>query len=281
MHATVKPLTAVKLGLNEDFAMQNTIATGKNFKMLARMGYLSRGAVYLVIGGLALLAAFGSGGETTNSKGAIIKITQQPFGELLLVLLIIGLVGYVIWRFIQSVKDTDDHGTSAKGMAIRIALFISAVTHAALAVWALKLLLMDDNGSGGGTEFLSSTPGKWLFTIAGAAMIGAGIAHIYKGWAARFQKYMDIPPQQCQWAKPVCQVGLIARGVVWCIVGWFFIYSAMIAGGNEVKGIADALDFLRQQNYGSLLFTLTAAGLFCFGVYSVLEAFYRRINLKA
>lgn len=262
--------------------MDNTIATGKNFKMLARMGYLSRGAVYLVIGGLALLAAFGSGGETTNSKGAIIKITQQPFGELLLALLIIGLIGYVIWRLIQSIKDTDDHGTSAKGMAIRIALFISAITHAALALWALKLLVMDSSGgSDSGSQFLSSTPGKWLFTIAGAAMIGAGIAHIYKGWAARFQKYMDIPRQQCQWAKPVCQIGLIARGVVWCIVGWFFIYSAMIAGGTEVKGVADALEFLRQQNYGSWLFSLTAAGLFCFGIYSVLEAFYRRINMQA
>lgn len=260
--------------------MGNTIATGKNFKKLAQMGYLSRGAVYLVIGGLALLAAFGSGGETTSSKGAIIAITQQPFGEFLLALLIIGLVGYVIWRFIQSVKDTDDHGTSMKGMAIRTALFISAITHAALALWALKMLVTDENSSQSRPEFLSSSLGKWLFILVGVAMIGAGIAHLYKGWAAKFQKYMDIPPQQRQWAKPVCQIGLMARGVVWCIVGWFFIYSAMIAGSTEVKGVADALNFLRDQNYGSWLFSLTAAGLFCFGIYSVLEAFYRRIEVR-
>jgi len=261
--------------------MDNTIATGKNFKMLARMGYLSRGAVYLVIGGLALFAAFGSGGGTTNSKGALIKITQQPFGELLLALLIIGLVGYVIWRFVQAVKDTDDHGTSAKGMTIRIALFISGVTHGLLALWALKLLLMNDSSSqSNGSQFLSSTAGMWIFGIAGAAMIGAGIAHIYKGWKAKFEKYVDIPPQHCQWAKPVCRIGLMARGVVWCIVGWFFIYSATISRGPEVKGIADALNFLRAQNYGSWMFSLAAAGLFCFGVYSVLEAFYRRINMN-
>jgi hypothetical protein len=261
--------------------MGNTIATGKNFKKLAQMGYLSRGAVYLVIGGLALLAAFGSGGETTSSKGAILTITHQPFGEFLLALLIIGLVGYVIWRFIQSVKDTDDHGTSMKGMVVRGALLISAITHAALAVWALKLLLMDESGgSKSSPEFLSSTLGKWLFILTGAAMIGAGFAHLYKGWTAKFQKYMDIPPQQSQWAKPVCQIGLMARGVVWCIVGWFFIYSAMIAGSQEVKGVADALNFLHQQNYGTWLFGLTAAGLFCFGIYSVLEAFYRRINVQ-
>lgn len=260
--------------------MGKTIATGRNFKTLAKMGYLSRGAVYLVIGGLALLAAFGSGGEMTDSKGAIMTLTQQPFGELLLALLIIGLVGYVIWRVIQSVKDTDNHGTSAKGMTIRVALFISAISHAALALWALKLLVMHDNSSQNRAEFLSSALGKWLFIIAGLAMIGAGIAHLYKGWTAKFQKYVEIPQQHRSWAKPVCQIGLMARGVVWCIVGWFFIYSAMIAGGSEVKGIADALEFLRQQNYGSWLFSLTAAGLFCFGIYSVLEAFYRRIEVR-
>jgi len=44
-----------------DFTMQTKIATGNNFKALAKMGYLSRGAVYLVIGGLAVLAAVGYG----------------------------------------------------------------------------------------------------------------------------------------------------------------------------------------------------------------------------
>ena len=60
------------------------IATSKNFKTLARMGYGARGVVYLMIGGLALLTAFGEGGKTTDSRGAITEIMQQPFGEILL-----------------------------------------------------------------------------------------------------------------------------------------------------------------------------------------------------
>ena len=256
-----------------------SVATGKNFKNLARLGYMSRGAVYLVIGGLALLAAFGKGGQTTDSKGAITTIVNQPFGEILLVLLILGLGGYAVWRFTQALKDTDFHGTSAKGMAIRIGLFISGATHALLAIWALKLLLGDGGQGSQDAGFLASTTGQWIIGGIGVGVIAAGIAHIIKGWTAKFERYMTIPANKNAWARPVCRIGLIARGIVWCIIGWFLIYSAFIAGGSEIKGIADALNFLREQNYGRWLFTAVAAGLFCFGVYSVLEAVYRRINI--
>ena len=258
-----------------------TIATGKNFKTLAKMGYLSRGAVYLVIGGLALLTAFGKGGETTDSKGAITTIMEQPFGEALLVLLVIGLFGYVVWRFTQAVKDTDGHGKSAKGIAIRSGLLVSGLTHAALAFWAIGLLVGDSSGgNSNATGYLGSSVGRWIFALAGIAIATAGIAQIIKGWLARFEKYMVIPADKKSWAKPICRLGLIARGIVWCIMGWFLTYSAIIAGNGRVTGISDALNFLREQNYGSWLFTIAAAGLFCFGIYSVLEAIYRRIDVE-
>ena len=47
---------------------------------LARLGYVARGAVYLIIGGLAFLAAIGSGGRATDSKGALQALLEAPFG---------------------------------------------------------------------------------------------------------------------------------------------------------------------------------------------------------
>lgn len=262
------------------------IATDKHFKTLARLGYSARGVVYLIIGGLALLAAFGEGGKTTDSKGAIMEIMNKPFGNIMLVILIIGLFGYATWRFIQAVKDADSHGKSAKGLAIRSGLFISAITHSLLAIWAIRLLLGSDNNSGSGNQtvengkaFLETDFGQIGLGAVGLIIIGVGFAHIYKGWQSRFERYMNIPAEQHTWAQPVCRFGLIARGVVWCIVGWFLIKSAMMAGGGEIKGMGEALASLRSADYGGWVFGTVAAGLFAFGIYSLLEAIYRRIDM--
>ena len=257
----------------------NTTIDSTKFKALAKMGYAARGVVYLVIGGLAVLGAVGEGGRTTDSKGAIVEITQHSFGSILLTILVIGLFGYVIWRLVQAIKDTDNHGTSAKGLAVRGGLIASAISHALLAVWALKLLLGDSNESHTGEQYLTTDIGQIVTGLFGIAFVGAGLAHIYKGWTARFERYMSIPADQDKWARPLCRFGLISRGVVWCIVGWFFITSALSANTGEVKGIVDALELLRSSDYGNWLFGIVAAGLFAFGIYSLLEAIYRDIKI--
>lgn len=253
----------------------------KPFKRLAQLGYSARGVIYLVIGGLAVMTAMGEGnGETTGSKGAITTILEQPFGNIMLTILVIGLAGYVLWRLVQAIKDTDHHGQSGKGLAIRGGLLVSAITHTALAIWTVQLMLGDSSDSGSGNQsWLSTTPGLIILGIAGVAVIGAGIAHIIKGWSARFEKYMDIPHDKQQWAKPLCQFGLIARGVVFCMIGVFLIRSAMRTGSGDIEGTEEALNTLASSAYGPWLLGIVAAGLVAFGIYGFLEAMYRRINM--
>ena len=54
-------------------------------EMTARLGPGARGLVYCLVGGLALLAAIGSGGQTGGSRSALQTILDQPFGRVLLV----------------------------------------------------------------------------------------------------------------------------------------------------------------------------------------------------
>ncbi len=250
-------------------------------KWFARLGYGARGLIYLVIGGLAIMSAIGVGGSTVDSRGAILKVMQQPLGHTMLVILVVGLLGYVGWRLIQAIKDTDQHGKSAKGLAVRGGLLVSAITHALLAYYTTTLLLAtgsSGSGSGSAKGFIASTPGQIVLALVGLAVIGAGVAHIVKGYKAGFEKYMDIPPGQKGWVRPLCQFGLIARGVVWLMIGWFLIQSVLNASAGDIAGMNEALYTLASSPYGAWLLGVVAAGLFAFGVYSFLEAAYRRIN---
>lgn len=258
------------------------IALEPKFKKFARVGYAARGVIYLVIGGLAVMTALGEGGGTTDSKGAVTTIMNQPFGKIMVGLLIIGLIGYSCWRLVQAFRDVDHHGKSGKGLMIRAGLLVSAVTHLLLAGWAVKLLLGSASGSSGGSAgqngWINSDIGQLALGIVAVAVVIAGCAHIYKGVTARFERYMSIPADKRDWARPVCRFGLIARGVVWLIIGWFLARSAWLARSGEIRGIPEALDLLRDNAYGPWLLGIVAAGLFSFGVYSVLEALYRRID---
>ena len=260
----------------------NKPANEHKMKWFARLGYGARGLIYLVIGGLAIMSAIGVGGSTVDSRGAIQKVMLQPLGQTMLVVLVVGLLGYVSWRLIQAIKDTDQHGTSVKGLAVRGGLFVSAITHAFLAFYTTTLLLAtgsSGSSSGSAKGFIASTPGQVVLALVGLAVIGAGAAHIVKGYTAGFVKHMDIPPGQKNWACPLCQFGLIARGVVWLMIGWFLIKSVFEARAGDIAGMGEALNALATSPYGDWLLGIVALGLFAFGIYSFLEAAYRRINV--
>lgn len=252
----------------------------------ARMGYAARGIVYVLVGGLAALAAFGQGGQTEGSRGALERVLTAPFGKVLLGIIAVGLVGYAMWRTIQAVKDADHHGNGAKGLAIRAGLLVSAITHIALAFFAASLIFQfggSSGGSGGGSQgmvgWLMQQPfGRWLVGGVGIAMIGAGCAHAIKGYKAKFHKHFAMPTQTQRWAYPICRFGLVTRGIVFVILGTLFIVAAYQFNPDQAGGTAEVFSTLRSQAYGQWLLAVVAIGLLAFGVYSLLAAIYRRIN---
>lgn len=248
---------------------------------LARSGYASRGLIYVVVGSLTIMAAAGMGGETTDAQGALREVFAQPFGRILVALLVVGLVGFAVWRAIQGVTDADHQGTSPKGLLIRLGHLMSAVVHGFLAYWAAQLVMISgnpDNGGGQGESFLATTTGQVLIGIAGGIVIGIGLAHLFKGWTARFERYMQIPPQHEAWARPLCRFGLMARGVVWCVLGFALIQSAIRLNASGAEGTKQALEVIAGLPFGNWLLPLAAAGLLAFGLYSCLEAVYRRVE---
>lgn len=102
------------------------VAASPWMERLARFGYATKGIVYIVVGALATLTATGLGGETTDTRGALQEIETKPFGKVALATVAFGLIGYVIWRWVQALADTDRKGTKLKGILVRIGYFSAA-----------------------------------------------------------------------------------------------------------------------------------------------------------
>ncbi|WP_105371903.1 DUF1206 domain-containing protein [Neorhizobium huautlense] len=252
------------------------------FERLARFGYAARGIVYVLIGGMALLTSFG-GGEP-DSKSALQLVLEQPLGAIWLALIGIGLIGFVLWRLVQAVFNTDRHASDAKGYAVRAALFVSAATYASLAFYALgQALQVGLGGSQSGDEkswaaWLIQQPfGPYLVGMVAIAIIAAGVAQIVKGMRKSYLKYFGADWERRSLLNGICMYGLVARGAVFLILGGFFLYAAFAVDPSQAGSLADALAWIRQLPFGSILYALVALGLFAFGAYGLIEARFRNI----
>jgi hypothetical protein len=149
---------------------------------------------------------------------------------------------------------------------------------------------MTGSGGGGGdstqsyTARLMSQPwGQWLVGIVGLIVIGSGLYQIHKGYAAKFLKNLYLTGLSAdgrKWAIASGRIGYIARGIVFGIIGIFFIVAAVQTDPSEARGLGGALRTLAEQPFGPWVLGLVAAGLIAFGIYSVVEARYRRIVVR-
>src|SRR4029079_10447068 len=100
----------------EQRAREGVVAASPWIEGLGRFGYAAKGLVYLIVGWLAVQAALGQGGTTTDQRGALAPIASAPFGASLLVVVAVGLVGYALWKLALGILDTERKGTDWKGL---------------------------------------------------------------------------------------------------------------------------------------------------------------------
>lgn len=253
---------------------------------LARLGFVAKGLVYITIGALATQAALGSGGATTDSRGAIATLGQQPFGRVLLGVLAVGLLGHALWRFVEAAVDPEGSGTDAKGLARRIGYAGIGVAYVGLALTAVQL--MRGSGDAGGdatvdwTARLMGQPfGRWLVGLIGLGVIGVGLYQLYQAYSAKFKQKLklgEMSHTQQEWMIRSGRFGHAARGVVFGIIGGFLVQAALQYDPQKAQGLDGALQALAaRQPFGSWLLGSVAVGLVAYGLYTLISARYRRI----
>jgi hypothetical protein len=263
-----------------------TPPTNLRLEHLARAGFAARGLVYCLVGGLALLAAIGSGGDAGGGKSALRSLLSQPFGSVLLAGVGLGLIFFAVWRIVGAVADPDGLGSSPKGLGSRALYFVSGLVNGALAITAFDLAL--GRGSGGGddqaaqdwTAWVLAHPfGQWAVAAIGVGLAVGGVLYGLKGWKGDVLKRLSVPPERCKFAITLGRLGYTARGATFVLIGGFLLVAALQGDSDEAKGLGGSLEMLEAQPYGWLPLGAVGVGLFAFGLFGFVQALYRRIRL--
>ena len=268
-------------------------ASSRWMTVLARLGYAAKGVVYIIIGWLAVQLVIGAGGKTTDQRGALQTISEQPYGKFLLALVVIGLLGFAIWCFLQAWFDTEGKGSDLKGIIGRLGYAVTGVSYAILAFGAFQLVA--GMGTSSATKSTTSSTqdvtaqllkhswGVALVVILGLIVVGVACYMFAKAYTAKFQQRLLLTGLSAQLKRGVIflgQFGYAALGVVLSLIGIFLIVAAVQHNPHEAKGLDATLQTLIQQPFGPVLLGIVALGLIAYGVYSFVEARYRRVGVS-
>ena len=253
---------------------------------LGRAGLAAKGAIYFVIGLLAIQVARGGGGEKADTQGALSEIAQKPFGRLLLAVLALGLAGHALWRFAQAVLDRDDEGEGAKGLAKRAGALARGVWYAVLCGLTTTRVFGESGGGGGKSEdkatggVLDLPAGRYLVFAAAAGFLGAALFNFYRAVTCKFEKKLETHKMGRTEKKAATTVGVLghlARFVVWSLVAAFLAKAAWEYDPKEAVGLDAALHKIAGQPYGELLLLAVAGGLIAYSLYCFVQARYRDV----
>jgi uncharacterized protein DUF1206 len=255
-------------------------------EILARVGYAAKAVLYGTIGLLAARAAFGrGGGRATDTRGAMEAVHEAPFGRHILLLIAAGLAGYALWRLVEAVTDPERRGTRAKGVALRAGNAVRGLAHGALALAAFRLGLGSGNPSSQGPDrwtakVLALPAGELLVWLAAAGVAGYGLYQLYRAWKAKLGRHLALTRVSAGTASVlvgVCRFGLAARGAVFGLIGFLLGRAAARHDPGEAGGVRESL--LTLAGIGRWALAAAGLGLVAYGVYQLVEARYRRIDV--
>jgi len=265
-------------------------AGNSKLELLERLGYVVRGSLYAVMGILVLRIALGiGGGQATDLSGSMVYLIGNPFGKVVLIVVIVGLAAYSLWGFIRAIYDPLHRGSDASGYAARLGFVSSAISYAAIVFFAIKILMGSGAASSDTTQktiasILVHPGGGWLTVVIGLVAIGIGLGQFLEAYRATFKadlKGAEMSESERNFAISCGRFGMAARGVTFLVIGWFVVQAGIHNDPSRAQGFGGAFLFLLNQPFGRVVLGVVALGFVALGLHSFACARWIRLMARS
>ena len=254
-----------------------------------RVGLIAQGAIYCLMAALCAGVAVGHDEGKVDQRGAIGSLAERGMGRVILLLLALGFAGYAVWRTLRAITGRTEGGTSREGdqgVLLRLADLGRAAFYAALCTSTVRVLLAGREASGGDAHgwtarLLDTTFGPIVVGLLGAAVIAGGGWLAWRGWHEKFASRLQLSGLGARHRRATLglgRVGYVARGVVFAVVGCSLVTAAAWQRSDEPIGVDETLRRVVASGLAGKLLVLVAAGGFAaFGLFSFVQARYRKV----
>lgn len=251
---------------------------------LIRFGFAAKGSIYGTIGLVAAIAVFQRDQEIMGTHEILREIARHPSGRIVVGILTVGLMGYVLRRFIQAVFDPKHPGElNVQRVIHRFGYLMSGLTYGGVVYTASQFFIgldaeNDDTIQDLAAELFDLPFGLWLILIGGILTIGVGVSYLYgaisESYINEFKSSLN--SQFETWATIIGKVGVSARGISFITIGIFLIEAAFVVRSDPAGGLTNALKHLEEQPFGSVWLGAIAFGFIAYAIYMLVVALYGR-----
>ncbi|SCX96426.1 protein of unknown function [Nonlabens sp. Hel1_33_55] len=256
----------------------------KNSRRFSRIGIVTKGIVFFLLGFMAFVTACNLANALKNEREVIEWIYGLSIGWFLLLLMTIGLVGYIFSRFYLTFNNSDYDGSNSKPTFRRAAYLINGLGYCLLLFTCVTVLIgaQNDDDSNIKLMVLQSDFGKVLVFIVA---VGLAVSAVNEWWIS-FSSMMDkmthsddLTARQYKYLMLLGRFGRFSRGIVFAVFAYVLARSAYYSMDNLPDGFDAAFAFI-SVTYGAFFMGVVSFGIICYGMFLIMSGKHRNIPIK-
>jgi hypothetical protein len=255
------------------------------FVWATRIGYAARGVVFLIVGGLTLLAAIGFSVRLRGIRDTLRHMFDHPLGGFLLWIIAGGLACFSVWRLLQAFIDTERYGRSFYGLMRRTIFACSGLFYLTLALTSADIAMGARRASENRlirdwTEWLFVQPlGRAVVAFIGVSFVAVAIGLTVQALRAAYRYRIRATPMVRLATVVLGSFGILTRAVLFLLFGVFFGVAAYDLNAREAFGLTGLLRIMQNRSYGAWELGVVGLGMLSFGLFEIIQACTREIDM--